>query len=127
MELRPLLRDQMMRENGADTQRLVPWPALNAPFEGAWCVVAPGEATGKHSHHEYEIFIAVRGEGVLDAGTERRAFRTGDIAHFPPGTAHRVINESTADFELYCIWWDTDMSTRFLDRDREGAEHDANA
>ena len=121
MELRPLLRGRMTRENGADTQRLVPWPALNAPFEGSWCVVAPGAATGLHSHHEYEIFIAVRGEGVLDAEGERCPFRTGDIAHFPPGTAHRVINESGDDLELYCIWWDPDMSTRFLQRDREGS------
>jgi mannose-6-phosphate isomerase-like protein (cupin superfamily) len=116
MEIKPLLRDKMNHENGADAQRLVPWPALNAPFEGSWCVVRPGGATGMHSHHEYEIFVAVSGEAVLDSQNERRPFRAGDIVHFPPGVAHRVVNESANDFEVYCIWWDTDMSQRFVER-----------
>jgi mannose-6-phosphate isomerase-like protein (cupin superfamily) len=116
MEMRPLLRDKMIHENGADGQRLVPWPALNAPFEGAWVVVHPGGATGAHSHHEYEIFIAVTGEAVLECGDERRAFRAGDIVHFPPGVEHRVINESATEFEMYAVWWDPEMSARFVDQ-----------
>jgi quercetin dioxygenase-like cupin family protein len=116
MEIRQLARDKMVRENGADGQRLVPWPALNAPFEGAWVVLEPGGATGAHSHHEYEIFIAVTGEAVLESGGERRAFRAGDIVHFPPGTEHRAINDGDAPFEWYSVWWDPEMSTRFLDR-----------
>jgi quercetin dioxygenase-like cupin family protein len=116
MEIRPLVRDTMARENGADGQRLVPWPVLNAPFEGAWVVVPAGGATGAHSHHEYEIFIAVAGEAELMSGNERRAFRVGDIVHFPPHTEHRVINENETAFEMYSVWWDPDMSATFLDR-----------
>jgi len=121
MEIRPLLRDKMVRENGADGQRLVPWPVLNAPFEGAWVVVGPGGATGAHSHHEYEIFIAVTGEAVLESKGERRGFRTGDIVHFPPGTEHRVINDGPTEFEMYSIWWDPEMSARFVDRHEDKA------
>jgi quercetin dioxygenase-like cupin family protein len=121
MEIRPLLRDEMKHENGADAQRLVPWPVLNAPFEGSWCVVAPGDATGAHSHHEYEIFIAVTGEAVLDSEGERRPFRAGDIVHFRPGVVHRALNESDSDFEMYCIWWDADMSEKFVTRHEEKA------
>jgi quercetin dioxygenase-like cupin family protein len=116
MEMRPLLRDQMVRENGADGQRLVPWPTLNAPFEGAWVVVHPGDATGVHSHHEYEMFVAMAGEAELECDGERRAFRTGDVVHLPPGTEHRVINGSPNTFEMYAVWWDTEMSARFVDR-----------
>ena len=36
--------------------------------------------------------------------------------HFPPHTEHRVVNESDRDFELYCIWWDPDMSAEFVRR-----------
>jgi len=71
MEIRKLDRDGMPEEYGVSVQRLVPWDALNAPFEGAWCVVAPGKATDAHSHHEYEIFIAISGEGALEAEGER--------------------------------------------------------
>ncbi|GGS42884.1 MULTISPECIES: cupin domain-containing protein [Actinokineospora] len=116
MEIRPLLREQMNRENGADAQRLVPWPALNAPFEGAWCVVHPGDATGMHAHHEYEIFIALSGEAELDSEGERRPFRAGDIVHFPPNTAHRVVNDGAEPFQMYCVWWDAEMSERFVER-----------
>jgi mannose-6-phosphate isomerase-like protein (cupin superfamily) len=122
MEIRPLLRDQMVHENGADGKRLVPWPALNAPFEGAWVVVRPGGATGAHSHHEYEIFIAMTGEAELESAGERNAFRAGDIVHFPPHTDHRVINEGAADFQFYCVWWDSGMSARFTDRHRHEAK-----
>ncbi len=115
MEIRPL-REEMARENGADGQRLVPWHVLNAPFEGAWVRVPAHGGTGAHSHHEYEIFIAVSGEAVLQSGDERRSFRVGDVVHFPPHTEHRVINDAATDFEMYCVWWDTDMSTRFVDR-----------
>jgi mannose-6-phosphate isomerase-like protein (cupin superfamily) len=116
MLIKHLDRPGLVHENGLDAQRLLPWPELNAPFEGSWCVVGPGGATGAHSHHEYEIFIAVSGEAVLDSQNERRAFKAGDIVHFPPHTEHRVVNESDEDFELYCIWWDPDMSAEFVSR-----------
>lgn len=68
MEIRPLEREKMVFENGAYGQRLLPWAALNAPFEGAWVTVPAHGATGAHSHHEYEIFIAVSGEAVVESG-----------------------------------------------------------
>ena len=116
MEIRPLVREAMVRENGADGQRLVPWPVLNAPFEGAWVRVPARGGTGAHSHHEYEIFIGVSGKAVLKSGDETRDFGIGDIAHFPPHTQHQVINDNDTDFEMYSVWWDTDMSGHFLDR-----------
>ena len=116
MEIKPLVREKMNREGGADAQRLVPWPALNAPFEGSWCVVHPGEATTAHAHHEYEIFIAMTGGAVLDSENERRPFNAGDIVHFTPHTEHRVINESDEDFQMYCIWWDSELSQKSPER-----------
>jgi quercetin dioxygenase-like cupin family protein len=121
MEIRPLLREELVRENGADGKRLLPWPALNAPFEGAWVELDAGGATGAHSHHEYEIFIAMTGEAEVEAAGERKAFRAGDVVHFPPHTVHRVINESADGFKFYAVWWDPDMSERFT------ARHEAKA
>src|SRR5947199_7715605 len=105
MELRQLDRTGLTRENGLDNQRLLPWPTLNAPFEGSWCVLAPGTASTPHAHHEYEIFIAVHGRAVLRSEGEERPFAAGDVVHFPPGTTHQVANESDEDFEMYSIWW----------------------
>jgi mannose-6-phosphate isomerase-like protein (cupin superfamily) len=121
MEIRPLLREELVRENGADGKRLLPWPMLNAPFEGAWVVLNAGGATGVHSHHEYEMWIAMTGEAEVEASGERQALRAGDIIHFPPHTVHRVINESGADFQFYAVWWDAEMTQRFAGRHAEKA------
>jgi oxalate decarboxylase/phosphoglucose isomerase-like protein (cupin superfamily) len=48
--------------------------------------------------------------------TERRPFRAGDIVHFPPQNEHWVVNDGTEEFQMYCIWWDTDMSHVFVGR-----------
>lgn len=121
MEIRPLEREKMVFENGAYGQRLLPWAALNAPFEGAWVTVPAHGATGAHSHHEYEIFIAVSGEAVVESGGERHAFRPGDIEFHKPGTEHRILNDGAEDFEMYAIWWDSDMTVKFA------ARHEAEA
>ncbi len=115
MNIRSLTRDAMVLENGAYGERLVPWPVLNAPFEGAWVLVKPGAETGAHSHHEYEIFIAMKGSAEVESDGERHPITAGDIAHFVPGTVHRVINANPEEFEFYAIWWDPEMSRRFID------------
>ena len=116
MQMKTLVRERMIRENGADGDRLMPWAALNAPFEGCWVIVEPGGGTGSHAHHEYEIFIAMAGEAELESAGERIAFRAGDIVHFPPHTAHRVINPGGEEFQFYAVWWDAEMSERFRQR-----------
>lgn len=122
MEIRRLDRDAMPAEYGVRVQRLVPWEALNAPFEGAWCVIEPGKATDPHSHHEYEIFIAISGQGALEAEGERSSFMPGDIVHFPPGKRHQVINAGDTDFQFYSVWWDRDMSDSFTTRHAAAGE-----
>ncbi|MFK4112204.1 cupin domain-containing protein [Streptomyces sp. NPDC002176] len=116
MLIKNLHRAGLTHENGLDAQRLLPWPELNAPFEGSWCVIRPGTASTPHAHHEYEIFIALRGEAFLESGGERVPFNAGDIVHFPPHQEHRVVNDSDTDFEMYSVWWDAEMSERFTAR-----------
>jgi mannose-6-phosphate isomerase-like protein (cupin superfamily) len=114
MNIVNLNRDQLTAEYGLHTQRLLPWPVLNPPFEGSWCVVAPGTASTAHSHHEHEIFIAVRGAAAVEVNGERAPFGTGDVAFFEPGQVHRVINDAEERFEFYSIWWDREMSDRVI-------------
>jgi mannose-6-phosphate isomerase-like protein (cupin superfamily) len=117
-----LQRDKLQPEYGVDAQRLQPWEVLNAPFEGAWAVVRAGTHSTLHSHHEHEIFIAVRGEAVIECDGEQSPFRTGDVAFFQPGRLHRILNDRDQDFEFYSVWWDQEMAERFITRDRVGAQ-----
>jgi mannose-6-phosphate isomerase-like protein (cupin superfamily) len=94
---------------------------LNAPFEGSWATVRAGTESMLHSHHEHEIFIAIRGAVVIECEGERAPFRSGDVAFFRPGVVHRVLNGADEDFEFYSVWWDEDMAERFLARNRAEA------
>ncbi|MFC4160857.1 cupin domain-containing protein [Chitinimonas lacunae] len=113
-EKRELAREHLKFENNLFAQRLVPWPLLNAPFEGSWCVIAPGTASTPHAHHEYEIFIAMKGKARLETGGKSIDFNVGDIVHFTPGTDHSIVNDGTEPFEMYSVWWDAPMAENFL-------------
>ncbi|MCA8276390.1 cupin domain-containing protein [Burkholderia sp. AU30280] len=114
-EKRELNRDELKFENNLHAQRLVPWPLLNAPFEGSWCVIAPGTRSTAHAHHEYEIFIAMNGSARLETEGNSIPFNVGDIVHFTPNTEHSIVNIGDEPFEMYSIWWDKDMAERFLE------------
>lgn len=117
-----LERNNMRFENNLHAQRLLPWPELNAPFESSWCVIAPGATSTPHEHHEYEIFIAVKGEAYICCDNKKTLFKEGDTVQFPPFTRHCVINESSEPFEMYSIWWDADMSMRFTQRHQSNTQ-----
>lgn len=124
MEIRRLDRANLTRAHGIDAEPLLPWAALNAPFEGAWCVVRPGGESAAHDHHEHEIFIAMAGRSTLVVDGERHEFAAGDIAQLPPGCNHYVVNDGAGqaepqDFEFYAVWWDAEMSAKFTARDAE--------
>jgi mannose-6-phosphate isomerase-like protein (cupin superfamily) len=121
MEMRKFDRANLKADNGLNAQRLMPWPDLNAPFEGSWCVVPPGGESGAHGHHEYEIWVAMTGRAEIICDGERKPFVAGDIVHFPPHSHHQVVNGSGEEFQMYAVWWDPDMAGTFLDRDKAGA------
>ncbi|GAA1267409.1 hypothetical protein GCM10009665_65320 [Kitasatospora nipponensis] len=116
MEIRSLNRGELTFEYELFTQRLMPWPLLNAPFEGCWSIVEPGTSSRPHDHHEYEIWIAAKGAAEIEADGVRRPFVAGDIVHFTPGTVHYAINDSDSNLEFYSIWWDTELATAFTER-----------
>jgi len=111
-------RDNLLHEYGLDTQRLFPWDVLNAPFESSWALARPHTSSVLHSHHEHEIFIAVRGSAVIECDGEPTPFEAGDVCFFRPGHQHQVINDNDETFVFYSVWWDAEMSERFLERNR---------
>lgn len=124
-EIVHLASDSLLHEYGLDTQRLLPWNVLNAPFEGSWALARPNSRSTLHSHHEHEIFIAVRGSAVIECDGDETPFKAGDVAFFRPGKEHRLLNDGDQEFMFYSVWWDEDMSERFLARNRaEAAERE---
>jgi mannose-6-phosphate isomerase-like protein (cupin superfamily) len=113
--------DNLLYEYGLHTQRLMPWDVLNAPFECSWAMAKPRTRSRLHSHHEHEIFIAIRGSAVIECGGKQTPFRAGDVTFFKPGLRHRLLNDGDEEFVFYSVWWDTDMAEKFLSSDRAQA------
>jgi mannose-6-phosphate isomerase-like protein (cupin superfamily) len=120
MEIRKFDRANLAEDNGLAAQRLMPWENVNAPFEGSWCVVAPGAASGAHSHHEYEIWVAMTGSAEIVCDGRRLPFAAGDVVHFPPSSEHQVVNTGVDEFQMYAVWWDSELAEGFTARDRAG-------
>ncbi|HEY2579378.1 MAG TPA: cupin domain-containing protein [Streptosporangiaceae bacterium] len=117
-----LASDNLLHEYGLHTQRLMPWEVLNAPFEGSWALAKPHTRSTLHSHHEHEIFIAVRGSAVIECDGEQAPFKAGDVAFFRPGLQHRLLNDGDGEFMFYSVWWDEDMAEGFVARNRARAQ-----
>lgn len=108
--------DHLERAHGLDLRLLHPWPGLDSPFRGAWCVLRPGDVSELHAHHDREIFIVMSGRGTVLAGGSRQEVAAGDLAYIRPDVEHSVVNEHDEDFAYYAIWWDRAMSADFLGR-----------
>jgi mannose-6-phosphate isomerase-like protein (cupin superfamily) len=114
VDIHRLEHEKVTRNYGLDFKLLQPWPGMNAPFHGAWCVVRPGDASQAHAHGEQEILIGMTGRGAVINGDDQHNFNAGDIVFLRAGIPHSVVNESDGDFSYYAIWWDRAMSTEFL-------------
>ncbi|MFC4031260.1 cupin domain-containing protein [Streptomyces polygonati] len=114
LTIRALESEHLTRAHGLDLKLLHPWPGLNAPFRGAWCVLRPGDVSEPHAHSEREIFICMSGRATVLAGDTRKEFAAGDIAHLLPGVQHSITNEHDEDFAYYAIWWGEEMAAEFL-------------
>jgi len=115
--IRAMEPDHLVRAHGLDLKLLHPWPGLDTPFRGAWCVLRPGDVSDLHAHHDREIFIVMSGRGTVVANGMRREIAAGDLAYITPDVEHRVLNEHDEDFAYYAIWWDPAMSPEFLEQE----------
>ncbi|WP_329107407.1 cupin domain-containing protein [Streptomyces sp. NBC_01439] len=106
--------DNLTRAHGLDLGLLHPWPGLETPFRGAWCVLRPGDVTDAHAHHERELFIVMAGRAAVVCEERRHELAAGDLAVMRAGAEHHIVNEHDEDFAYYAIWWGPDMSADFL-------------
>jgi hypothetical protein len=107
MEIRKLDRDNQS-EYGASTQRLMPWPAINAPPRRLRVIAPPAPPLAGITRR------GLRGDlRFCGARGRRRALLFWRRAAFmPPGTYHTVINESDTDFQFERLV-DAEMTEKF--------------
>jgi mannose-6-phosphate isomerase-like protein (cupin superfamily) len=119
LEIRKREPENLTRAHGLDLKLLHPWPGLDTPFQGAWCVLRPGDVSAAHAHDQFEIFIGMSGRAEVRRGDRRQEFVAGDLVLMQPGVEHQITNEGGVDFSYYAIWWDRKMSAEFIARNSE--------
>lgn len=70
--------------------------------------IAPGAATGKHTHQGYEFAYVLEGSGSLEIeGKPSIPMKTGAAIYQPPMQVHRGVNDSATDplkiFSVYIV------------------------
>jgi methionyl-tRNA synthetase len=87
---------------------LYPWDGVvHTPFGSAWGVVAPGQTSRHHMHHEAETFFIARGRGLVTSNGEAREVDSETVIYFPPFTTHTLTNLSdTEDLLFLTVWWE---------------------
>ena len=64
----------------------------------AEATVPPGGATSEHYHRTTEeLYFFTAGAGRMRLGDEEQAVRAGDCVVIPPGTRHKLWNDSATD------------------------------
>jgi mannose-6-phosphate isomerase-like protein (cupin superfamily) len=121
VDIRRADHENLVRAYGLEMKLLYPWDGLTTPFEGAWCVLRPGDTSVTHAHHEHEIFIGMTGRAEVVTPDQRYEFNAGDVAFLRPGIEHHLTNTHDEDFAYYAIWWDRAMSEGFVKQEEERA------
>jgi uncharacterized cupin superfamily protein len=81
------------------------WPKRGHPFNLELVKVAPGKAVCPfHSHtSQWELFVILRGTGLVRADKKRVKVKAGDVFMHPPGEAHQLINTGKTWLHLWII------------------------
>ncbi len=67
-----------------------------------WVEGGPGSMQAVHGHPDNEqVYVIVRGRGVMQVGDEMEEVREGTLVFIPPGAAHAIKN--TADERLVFV------------------------
>ena len=80
-------------------------PAPVAPFTLARFVVPPGVTTSPDTHDVREVWVIVRGEGVLTLDGEETRVRAGDVLYYESRQTHQLVNDGDEPVELVTLWW----------------------
>jgi mannose-6-phosphate isomerase-like protein (cupin superfamily) len=71
-------------------------PDLMISLKGvARITIPPGESNSYHTHEkEEQVYIVIRGKGVVQVGVETVDAKAGDVVYLPPKVGHSFYNNS---------------------------------
>jgi mannose-6-phosphate isomerase-like protein (cupin superfamily) len=96
MHIQPL-DNAPVNERGGQKSHLLLGPAQFGSKNLAitWVDCAPGSMQAVHGHPDNEqVYVIVRGRGVMQVGGEMQEVSEGTLVFIPPGAAHALKNTS---------------------------------
>ncbi|MDP5274710.1 class I tRNA ligase family protein [Chengkuizengella axinellae] len=106
--MKKLENKELSNVTGTYYKRLSPWKNLQEPpFGSILGVVKPSHFTDPHNHHEGEIFVIIRGEGMISVDNDEQQVESGDVIYLPAFKVHTLKNSSCdQDLVFLGIWWE---------------------
>ena len=102
-------------EDGRSARRFVNKEAGAANLTVGELVMQDGAALRLHTHPTDEAIILIEGRVEMVVGDERRVVTPGHTLLAPPGTPHRLINNSGATARMYTIFPTDNPQTEYVD------------
>ena len=80
---------------------------MNPPFDSAWGYLEGPAAMEGHAHAHEEVYIVIKGEGVVTVGEEEAEVTPGDVIEIPPDIYHTIRCENEGDLLWMAFWWES--------------------
>jgi mannose-6-phosphate isomerase-like protein (cupin superfamily) len=94
MDIQSLARAPLNRRSGQDSYLLLTKGQFGSQnLTITWVDCEPGGEQQMHAHkREEQVYVVVRGSGIMKVGVEEREVQCGSLVFIPPGTAHAIRN-----------------------------------
>ncbi|WP_158644244.1 cupin domain-containing protein [Legionella hackeliae] len=77
----------------------------NVPFRGSYFAVQPGCQTPLDAHQEKEIWIILKGTGILHCDNRIIPVNENDILYFKAHSTHQICNSGANNLLVCSIYW----------------------
>ena len=69
----------------------------------AYAILPKGKKTDEHLHKFLEIYVIVKGKGIMHINEEKKMVIEGDSILIPKNSNHFIENKGNKTLEFYCI------------------------
>ena len=103
-------------EDGRSARRFVTKDAGAANLTVGELVMQHGSALRLHTHPTDEAIVLLEGQVEMVVGDDRHVGSPGDTLLAPPGTPHRLINETGGPARMFTIFPTDNPQTQYVDQ-----------
>ncbi len=106
---------QMEPVDGRESRRFITKESGAASLTVGELVMHDGAALRLHTHPTDEAIVLLEGSVEMVVGDESRTVTTGHTLLAPPGTPHKLVNNSGGDARMFTIFPTDNPTTTYLE------------